>query len=272
MINVRQMARRRGKRSIRRRKSKRGFKRRRSSKRIMRRRNRITVRKMPRLWPDKLLVKLPYVNTGITQLGVAGANLAFGYLQWPMTQIYNIGSAVAFNTNVAARPSNAIAGFQEYANMYTRFKVLGVKWNVRFTNVATTPRWVMTCPTTYSVIPANWQACLSFTDQPGSRHKLLSPAGSPGCTVRFTQYQSLKKWTATEEYTSGTQNVGLLPSAYTTATDLYSGGTNCVVLIPIMIQLFCTNSSVLNMGTGDIVYDMHATWYIEVSGREVEQS
>lgn len=238
----------------------------------MRRRNRITVRKMPRLWPDKLLVKLPYVNTGITQLGVAGSLLAFGFIQWLPTQMYNFGSQCVYNASVAARPSNAITGLIEYAGMYQRFKVLGVKWITRYTNVSTSPRWVITCPTTYTIVPASWAATLALTDQPGSRHKMLSPAGSPGCTVKFSQYMSIKKWTATEDYTAGTGNVGVLPVTYTVATDLYGGGTNCTQTVPFMLHAFTTNSSALNLGTGDIVYDVHACFYVEISGRDIEQS
>jgi len=183
----------RKRRSFRRRGS-RNFKRRNRSVR-RRKSGSVSTRKQPGLVAaDRQLVKLRYVDTDTPVLSATG--LLF------KANTYKINSPYDVNNSVG---STAMPGFNEWATLYTRYRVGFCKVTARFVNPCTFPIY---CGLYFNASSTpgltTWDAYRELQSQPFNRTKLCGPVGSNNMVNLKIAYPIWKLLGNKQQYNSDT--------------------------------------------------------------------
>lgn len=104
--------------------------------------------------------------------------------QDPSLSRSNVGNAICswrYRMNSTFDPdpllgTGAISGFNEWAGIYSTYRVIGFRYEIEISNAEAFPIVVTTCPTT-SDLGANATAALDFSEVPYGKQAMLSAKG-----------------------------------------------------------------------------------------------
>lgn len=93
--------------------------------------------------------------------------LAYWSKEYQMNSAYDVDPLVGGGTCL---------GFNEWASMYTRYRVLRFNYEVEFVNQSSSTLIVSVCPTKTSY-GSNYSHCIDFSEAPYGQSRMLSPKG-----------------------------------------------------------------------------------------------
>ena len=150
------------------------------------------VRGPQRLWPDRQMLNMRYVDT--VNIGAQGSNLVVNAITYRLNSLFD-----PLTTVTAEQP---IAGFQEMSEQYSYYRVNAVKITVDITNLGGLPLFVACYPTNTAAVPTgSYATLLRVMGNPFTTWSTVSVAGGE-TKARLENYIKLKKVIGSNNYTT----------------------------------------------------------------------
>lgn len=235
-------------RRFRRRRNYRGRNRPRNKRRNMHTIQRVFVKTPGAIVPDQIYTIMHYVDdvkTGI--LGALGTDGTYGAITYRANSVYDPSTYLG---NVS------VNGFTQMADIYRKYRVVGMKIKVFLTNASDEPCMVVVCPSTLDITGATpgytYQTIQQLVDYPYAKSMILSPAGGQDRAV-ITNYISVKKFAGHTE--------AKFDDTYASLNN-----NNPITLLYWTLAAYTITKGIPSVG--NVWFDARVTYYVEWYNRQ----